>query len=183
MHRCFLHCDSTRDRMEWGRHTNCYQLSDWTDEFDNRSRSVRGVRHKTLTMLSKIRSQKVSNDQGRSGKDKAISSASGSGIVHTAMQFSNQLRTEWVVTNPGANEEKVEPWLYDGVANKREKLNSYNMQRLPHEPYNTKEGDCCELRASKWCEDPLTLFWQASSSRQTKRRAAGRSAIASCAAD
>jgi hypothetical protein len=72
----------------------------------------------------------------------------GGSMVHTAMFFDNDMRAEWLLSNPGAKEEKIEPWLFDGVG-RREKLNSYNMQRLPGEPLPSKEGEgggtCCML--------------------------------------
>ena len=64
--------------------------------------------------------------------------------MHTAMTFDgSKIRSEWMLTNPGSREEKFEPWIYfddEGKKEKREKMNSYNMQRLPAEKYPLKEG-------------------------------------------
>jgi hypothetical protein len=84
---------------------------------------------------------------------------SGAALVQTAMNFPEQrLRAEWLLANPGAQEEKFEPWLHDGAgsgavsergsergsgAGRRELMNSYNMQRLPPEPFVSKQGAAC----------------------------------------
>jgi hypothetical protein len=66
--------------------------------------------------------------------------------MHTAMTFEgSQLRSEWILANPGAKEEKFEPWVLDGAAGTREQMNSYNMLRLPPEDVPSKEGDLA------WC--------------------------------
>ena len=110
-------------------------------------------------MLSKMRGKKPSGAVSERG--------SGAALVQTAMNFPEQrLRAEWLLANPGAQEEKFEPWLHDGAgsgavsergsergsgAGRRELMNSYNMQRLPPEPFVSKQGAACVCVCVRVC--------------------------------
>lgn len=92
-------------------------------------------------------SQKQSKDS-ESNRESGQHASGADGLVHIAMSFKGSdthtpMRSEWVLINPGAKEEKFQPWISfaEGAGQKRELLNSYNMQRLPTENYPLKEGE------------------------------------------
>lgn len=122
----------------------------------------------SLRSPSSFRRDKTSSKEQKHKKGKGgVKEEGEDGQVHTAMSFEEQsngdgVRCEWVLTNPGAKEEKFEPWIsfaQDAAAvtiaaaaaassssatqavRTRQPLNSYNMQRLPAESYPLKEGE------------------------------------------
>lgn len=110
-------------------------------------------------MLSGILSRdKGSGDKSKKKEDGDKDEREGGKRVHTSMIFKPQegktqtLQSEWLLTNPGAREEKFEPWLGEVSANSgtgavvREKMNSYNMQCLPAEGCDLKTGKRRDLR-------------------------------------